>query len=717
MGAGNAAGVAAGSAGDLSQEEILDLVVAATLAAGDPPPADACLEDGDDWDLPGGGAEAAAAPGWGFEAEGAFDVLRPGPMLAEVADAAHVHGLPHTGDDELTGIIKAWRRITSWAAARELAAIAELARRRPGEVDDVLDPEVAAHLRAAGQAAGAGSTSQGLPGSAESPACPGLPELVSPFVPDELAAALTMTVRAAEMHLSLAACLVTRLPVTAAALEAGLIDMARARIIAEATRVLTSEQAAAVEQRIFPRAGQQTSGQLRAALARAILAADPEAARTRREQAQREARVLRWREDAGTAALSGRDLPSAEVLAADQRISARARELKSAGLAGTMDELRARAYLDFLLGRTGLPEPGTSDPGAGQPACSTAGPDRPRVSPANADAGPGRPDVSPAGADTGPGYPGVSPADAHADPDHPGASPAGADAGPGGRDGGGGPARGLSGPYAGPGGHGTGPDSPATGPWPPGGPPGGLAARINVTVPLSTLLGTSDTPGEVAAFGPVDPELARELARAAGMHPATRWCVTVTGQHGQAIGHGCAPGRHSAPRAPVPRWTEKAQPRTAQPGRPSPGRPSPGRPSPGRPSPGRPSPALNPLARAFLQRLRIRITPLAVGSCDHRNEEPGYKPSLLLRHLIEARTASCTAPGCQRPAAQCDQDHTIPYQAGGRSCQCNLGPLCRRHHRCKQAHGWTLEQPQPGVFVWITPARRRYTTGPKTYAT
>ena len=94
-----------------------------------------------------------------------------------------------------------------------------------------------------------------------------------------------------------------------------------------------------------------------------------------------------------------------------------------------------------------------------------------------------------------------------------------------------------------------------------------------------------------------------------------------------------------------------------------------------------------------------------------------YKPSRLLRHLIEARTASCTAPGCRRPAAQCDQDHTIPYEAGARTCECTLGPLCRRHHRCKQARGWTLEQPQPGIFVWITPARRRYITGPKTYAT
>ena len=529
--------------------------MAATVAEGDPPLTDADLEDWDDWGprgLAGEGEEAAPPPGWGFEADGVLDVLRPGPMLSEVADAAHVHGLRHVDDDELTGMIKAWRRISSWAAARELAAIAELARRRPGDVDDILDPEVAAHLRAAGEAAGTSSGPQDLPGGTASPAAPGLPELVSPFVPDELAPALTMTVQAAGMHLLLAADLVTKLPMTADALEAGLIDMTRARIIAEATRVLTTEQAAAVERLIFPRAEQQTSGQLRAALARAILAADPEAARRRRERAQREARVLRWREDAGTAALCGRDLPSAEVLAADQRISARARELKSAGLAGTMDELRARAYLDFLLGRSGLPEPATSEPGTGKPAGSAARPGRP-------DAGPAGAHASPAGADTGPDRPDAGPAGAHASPagadtgpDRPDAGPAGTHADPGDRDGGagGGPAGGFSGPYAGAGGRGPGPDGPAAGPWPPGGPPGGLAARINVTVPLPTLLGTSDTPGEVAAFGPVDAELARELARAAGMHPATRWCVTVVGQHGQAVGHGCARGRHSAPEHP-----------------------------------------------------------------------------------------------------------------------------------------------------------------------
>jgi hypothetical protein len=51
----------------------------------------------------------------------------------------------------------------------------------------------------------------------------------------------------------------------------------------------------------------------------------------------------------------GRELPPAEVLAADQRITAWARELRKAGLDGDLDALRARAYLDLLLGKDSRP--------------------------------------------------------------------------------------------------------------------------------------------------------------------------------------------------------------------------------------------------------------------------------------------------------------------------------------------------------------------------
>ena len=133
------------------------------------------------------------------------------------------------------------------------------------------------------------------------------------------------------------------------------------------------------------------------------------------------------------------------------------------------------------------------------------------------------------------------------------------------------------------------------------------------------------------------------------------------------------------------------------------------------PGPVSPLPALNAQARTFIQRLGVTITPLAAGTCDHRNQEPGYTLSPRLRHLIAARTVYCCAPGCRRPAARCDFDHTIAYQAGGRSCECNVRPLCRRHHRCKQAPGWAARQPEPGTMIWTTPAGRTYTTGPTTY--
>ena len=122
---------------------------------------------------------------------------------------------------------------------------------------------------------------------------------------------------------------------------------------------------------MLDRAGRLTPGGLRAAIARAVMEAAPEKARKRRETAARSARVERWAEDSGNAALAGRELPPDEVLAADERITARARELKAAGLEGGTDELRARALLDLLLGQDSRPRDSRSagsQPGTpGQP--------------------------------------------------------------------------------------------------------------------------------------------------------------------------------------------------------------------------------------------------------------------------------------------------------------------------------------------------------------
>src|SRR5690349_10060698 len=98
-----------------------------------------------------------------------------------------------------------------------------------------------------------------------------------------------------------------------------------------------------------------------------------------------------------------------------------------------------------------------------------------------------------------------------------------------------------------------------------------------------------------------------------------------------------------------------------------------------------------------------------------RELPPDYDPGVRLRHLTQVRQATCTGPGCRRPAAQCDFEHNTPYEAGGRTCLCNAGPKCRRDHRLKQHPRWNVSQLPDGTFRWTTPTGRQYTTEPTRY--
>jgi hypothetical protein len=154
-----------------------------------------------------------------------------------------------------------------------------------------------------------------------------------------------------------------------------------------------------------------------------------------------------------------------------------------------------------------------------------------------------------------------------------------------------------------------------------------IGAIINLTVPLATLQGLSQAPGEVAGTGPVDPATARALAWSAATHPATRWQVTLTDPDGHALATGT--GRRTARGQPPPAtgWT-----------------------------------------------VTLTTEPLATGPCDHRRREPGYRPSPTLARLIRTRHTTCCFPVCRRPARRCDLDHTVPYEEGGPICECDLAP-------------------------------------------
>jgi len=558
--------------------------------------------------------------GAGFADGGALDGLAPGVSLAGFADEAY-RRLADVDDDALIGVLRGWRRLAAWAQARELATITELARRRP-----------------------AGGAPPAPPGE--------LPARMSEFVADEVALALTLTSRAADAQLGLALDLAGR-PATFTALETGRIDLLRTKIIIEGVSPLEALHADAVEAAVLPRAPGLTAGQLRAAVGRAVLAVDPQAARRHREEAEKSARVDCWPEPCGTASLAGWHLPSAQALAADKRLCQIAAAWRKQGAAGHTDLLRARAYLALLLGLSIDAPPADLLPPAASPASGDSAPD---CAPGGAaqDSGPGGTAPGPGGIVPGPGsaIPGpgsTTPAAASTVPDPGTAGRAGA------ADSAGLP-EGLR--RAGPGG--------ALLP---------LAGTVNLTVPLTTLLGLTQAPGQAAGYGPIDADTARVLACATAGHRATRWRITVIASDGTALAHGTAAHR------PGPAGT--------------------GAGAGTRPGGG--------------WSVAVTAEPVATGSCDHRHCEPGYRPSPALQRLIRARASTCTAPGCRRPAAACDLDHTRAYDDDGWTCECNLAPLCRRHHRAKQAHGWRLTQPQPGVLIWTTPSGRVYSTQPTNY--
>ncbi len=192
--------------------------------------------------------------------------------------------------------------------------------------------------------------------------------------------------------------------------------------------------------------------------------------------------------------------------------------------------------------------------------------------------------------------------------------------------------------------------------------------------------------GRRTGFGPLDADLVRAIVATASGNPFTSWCLTITDPDGRALGHGCGQRRRKSSGGSDP---------------------------PG--DPRCPGAVVLPAPPGIADTLSFTIAPIAAGDCSHRHESPGYQLSPRLRHLIETRSTRCTFPGCRRPARRCDQDHTQPYDQGGRTCECNLGPLCRHHHRAKQTHGWRLDQREPGVMGWTVPSGRRYITLPTSH--
>ncbi len=94
------------------------------------------------------------------------------------------------------------------------------------------------------------------------------------------------------------------------------------------------------------------------------------------------------------------------------------------------------------------------------------------------------------------------------------------------------------------------------------------------------------------------------------------------------------------------------------------------------------------------------------------SSESRYTPSRALAEFVRARDLTCRAPGCDRPATQCDIDHTVAYADGGATHPSNLKCLCRQHHLLKTFWGWDDMQLADGTVIWSVPDGQTHLTLP-----
>jgi hypothetical protein len=651
----------------------------------------------------------------GFGNGGAWAAAVPSAALATALQAAAgADGLyPGADVDVLVGVARQWVAIESWAAAGLLGSLRAMMRE---------DTEGRPLLRRRAD----------------------LPTGWDDSLNYEVAAALAMGPVSAGNLASLAWTLGARLPGIGRLLGDGTLTRAKAKLIAQLFEPLDDGEAVRAEALILGELAGKTYFQVQRLAWRAALAVAPDVAERRRIAAEKErARVTVFREESGAVGLSGRDLPAAQALSGHANVLARARQYEASGafVGQTASCLEALAYLHILNGVTARdaiafartadtqppdePEHDDADPQGGHNATTKrpddsdqgeGGTDQGRNGKADSAAdwgGPenyrdghtpesgsaeGRRDYEKPDCDGDPG--------SGSEPDHRNGGP-GDDEEPDGD--GGNPGGGL-----GPHGSGTGP-----------GDTGRRPALPEVIVPLATLLGHAERPGDNRLLGPLDPAITRELTAAAARSPDSRWQVTVVDSRGYAVGNGVARARRSGRQKPqppspalcaFPAWvnitvTETlvqqllAQPRSGAP------------PGDWELTPqtinGEDGPWTLTLPGG--RELSVRFDVVPTHTCDHRHQVDSYQPGERLRRLVQVRDHECTFPTCSRPAHASDFEHARPYDQGGPTCACNAGARSRRCHRVKQMPGWQVTQPRPGWHEWTTSTGRTYVQEPWRY--
>ncbi|SHN74994.1 HNH endonuclease signature motif containing protein [Cryptosporangium aurantiacum] len=413
-----------------------------------------------------------------------------GPVRRREIDEAGVREvLPDASEQVL--VARAWQRVSAWVESR---------------LDDAV-------LQVAGQWSGVSDEDWGR---------------------EEIAAGLRWSGLATADRLEVARALRGRCLLTGQALAAGLITYRHAAEIVHALEPLDDETAAAVEARLLDAAERKTPAQLARQARKEVAKADPAGADERHKKARKGRRVEFTPLPDGMAEMRA-ILPADAAARLRANIDQLSGRVRSGDDTRTIDQRRADALVALaelgVLTATRFGSGGLDDLGA-DPAGETPDSGTP-----DGEAAPGRTSAGPVSG--GRARDGRTPAG----PVSGGRAPAGRTSGgraSGGRTPAGRAAAGagqasdaemsalvrtvLAGRRAAP-------------------------PRIALTVPLSTVLGTTNTPGDLTGYGPVPPSMARELAA------DSRWEKWITDPGGVVTDLGRTTYRPSAELAKLVRAT------------------------------------------------------------------------------------------------------------------------------------------------------------------
>jgi hypothetical protein len=106
-----------------------------------------------------------------------------------------------------------------------------------------------------------------------------------------------------------------------------------------------------------------------------------------------------------------------------------------------------------------------------------------------------------------------------------------------------------------------------------------------------------------------------------------------------------------------------------------------------------------PLLAATLERATVR----EIRHPGDAPPEPHYRPSRALADFVRCRDLTCRWPGCDKPAYDCDIDHTVPWPLGpthasNNKCYC-------RFHQVRKSYTTADMRHSPGTPLMSSPPR------------